>query len=72
MSRHNQIDLLSGCWHFVDTKTTAMADAPWRNDVSVYTDPQRFSSEQRILFPPAPDRDGIRLAMACGRQLQHR
>jgi phenylpropionate dioxygenase-like ring-hydroxylating dioxygenase large terminal subunit len=54
MSRHNQIDLLKRLLHFVDTKTTAMADAPWRNDVSVYTDPQRFSSEQRILFRQHP------------------
>ena len=54
MSRHNQIDLLKRLLHFVDTKTTAMADAPWRNDVSVYTDPQRFSSEQRVLFRQHP------------------
>jgi phenylpropionate dioxygenase-like ring-hydroxylating dioxygenase large terminal subunit len=54
MSRPNQIELLKRLLHFVDTRTTAMADAPWRNDVSVYTDPQRFSSEQRILFRQHP------------------
>jgi len=44
MSRQRQIDLLKRLLHCVDTKTTALADAPWRNDVSVYADPQHLSS----------------------------
>jgi hypothetical protein len=43
MSRQNQINLLKRLLHYVDTRTTSMADAPWRNDVSVYTDPRRLA-----------------------------
>ena len=38
MSRQDQIGILKRLLHYVDTRTTAMADAPWQNDVSVYTD----------------------------------
>ncbi len=54
MNRHDQIGLLKRLLHYVDTKTTAMADAPWRNDVSVYADPQHLAREQRILFRRHP------------------
>jgi len=54
MSRQNQINLLKRLLHYVDTRTTSMADAPWRNDVSVYTDPRRLAQEQRILFRQYP------------------
>ena len=27
-----------------------MADSPWRNEVSVYTDAERLAEEQRVLF----------------------
>ena len=50
MSRQNQINLLKRLLHYVDTRTTAMADAPWRNEVSAYTDAGRLAEEQRILF----------------------
>ena len=54
MSRQNQINLLKRLLHYVDTRTTSMADAPWRNDVSVYTDPRRLAEEQRVLFRQHP------------------
>jgi phenylpropionate dioxygenase-like ring-hydroxylating dioxygenase large terminal subunit len=38
----------------VDAKTTHLADAPWRNEVSVYTDPQHLAREQEILFRQHP------------------
>ena len=54
MSRQDQISLLKRLLHYVDTRTTAMADAPWRNEVSVYTDPEHLAEEQRILFRQHP------------------
>ena len=54
MSRQRQIDLLKRLLHCVDTKTTALADALWRNDVSVYADPQHLAREQQILFRQHP------------------
>ena len=54
MSRQNQIDLLKRLLHYVDTRTTSLAEAPWRNDVSAYTDPARLTREQQILFRKYP------------------
>lgn len=54
MSRQDQIDLLKRLLHYVDTRTTAMADSPWRNEVSVYTSAERFAEEQRVLFRKHP------------------
>src|SRR5262252_5152383 len=54
MSRQDQIKLLKRLLHYVDTRTTAMADSPWRNDVSAYTDTGRLAREQRILFRKHP------------------
>jgi phenylpropionate dioxygenase-like ring-hydroxylating dioxygenase large terminal subunit len=54
MSRQNQINLLKRLLHYVDTRTTALADEPWHNDVSVYTDAGRLAEEQRILFRQHP------------------
>src|ERR1700737_2462901 len=50
MSRQAQINLLKRMLHYVDTRTTAMADSPWCNEVSAYTDPGRLADEQRVLF----------------------
>jgi phenylpropionate dioxygenase-like ring-hydroxylating dioxygenase large terminal subunit len=50
MNRQDQIGLLKRLLHYVDTKTTAMAGAPWRNDVSIYCDPEHAAREQRVLF----------------------
>ncbi len=54
MSRQDQIDLLKRLMHYVETRTTAMADSPWRNEVSVYTDAERLAEEQRVLFRKHP------------------
>jgi len=54
MSRRDQVDLLKRLLHYVDTRTTAMADSPWRNEVSVYTCAERLADEQRVLFRKHP------------------
>ena len=47
--------------HYIDTKTTAMADAPWRNEVSAYTCPQRHKREEDILIRRRP----IVMGLSC-------
>jgi phenylpropionate dioxygenase-like ring-hydroxylating dioxygenase large terminal subunit len=54
LNRAHQISLLKRLMHYVDTKTTAMADAPWYNDVSVYSDPEHLAREQQVLFRRRP------------------
>jgi phenylpropionate dioxygenase-like ring-hydroxylating dioxygenase large terminal subunit len=54
MSRQDQINLLKRLLHYVETRTTALADAPWRNEVSAYTDTERMNQEQRLLFRKRP------------------
>jgi phenylpropionate dioxygenase-like ring-hydroxylating dioxygenase large terminal subunit len=54
MNRQQQIDLLKRLLHYVDTRTTALADTPWRNDVSVYADPAHLAREQQLLFKQHP------------------
>ena len=72
MSRQAEIQILKRLLHYVDTRTTAMADAPWCNEVSAYTDPERLANEQRRPVPSAPDPDGLRFGMVRGRQLPDR
>ena len=47
MNRQQEIGLLKRLLHYVDTRTTALADAPWRNDVSVYTDPEHSPASNK-------------------------
>ena len=54
INRQAQIGLLKRLLHYVDTRTTSMAEAPWRNDVSVYTDAKHFAREQEVLFRKHP------------------
>jgi phenylpropionate dioxygenase-like ring-hydroxylating dioxygenase large terminal subunit len=54
MDRQAQIGLLKRLLHHVEAGTTHLADAPWRNDVSVYTDPAHMAREQAILFRRHP------------------
>jgi phenylpropionate dioxygenase-like ring-hydroxylating dioxygenase large terminal subunit len=54
MDRQEQIGLLKRLLHYVETGTTALADAPWHNDVSVYADPAHLALEERILFRRYP------------------
>jgi phenylpropionate dioxygenase-like ring-hydroxylating dioxygenase large terminal subunit len=54
MDRRAQVDLLKRLLDYVDTKTTALAEAPWRNPVSVYTDPEHAERERQVLFRRHP------------------
>ncbi len=54
MNREQQIGLLKRLLHYVDTKTTSMAEAPWRNEVSIYCDPEHAARERQILFRQHP------------------
>jgi phenylpropionate dioxygenase-like ring-hydroxylating dioxygenase large terminal subunit len=54
MTRPEQIALLKRLLHYLDTKTTFMADAPWCNGVSIYADPDRATSERQLLFRERP------------------
>ena len=54
MTRPEQIALLRRLLHYLDTKTTFMADAPWRNAVSVYSDPDHAVRERQLLFRERP------------------
>ncbi len=54
MNRQQQIALLQRLLHHVETGTTAMADAPWHNDVTVYSDPEHLAREREILFRRHP------------------
>jgi len=54
MHKDGQIALLKRLLHYVDTGTTAMAEAPWRVDVSSYTSAERLAREQERLFRRYP------------------
>jgi phenylpropionate dioxygenase-like ring-hydroxylating dioxygenase large terminal subunit len=54
MDRQQQIDLLKRLLHYLDTRSTALAEAPWRNDVAVYSDPQHAARERTVLFRQWP------------------
>ena len=49
-----------------------LADAPWRNDVSVYTDSAHLAREQQILFRRHPILMGFASEWATPRRLPHR
>jgi phenylpropionate dioxygenase-like ring-hydroxylating dioxygenase large terminal subunit len=54
MTRQEQIALLKRLLTHVEAKTTHLADAPWRNDVCVYTDPAHLARERQLLFRRRP------------------
>ncbi len=54
MDRDLQVKLLKRLLHYLDTKTTSVTDAPWRNDIGAYTDPERLKREQEVLFRQTP------------------
>src|SRR5262249_45394064 len=54
MNRQGQIDLLRRLLNHVESRTTALAPAPWHNDVRVYSDPAHLATEQRVLFRQYP------------------
>ena len=54
MDRQGGIALLQRLLGHVENRTTSLADAPWHNDVRVYTDPAHLAAEQRVLFRERP------------------
>lgn len=54
MDRATEISLLKTLLHYVDTKSTSMADAPWENEVTAYTCPERHKREEEILIRQRP------------------
>src|SRR5689334_22026594 len=54
MSRQDQINLLKRLLRYVETRTTAMAESPWCNEVAAYTDAGRLAREQQVLFRQHP------------------
>jgi len=54
MDRAAEISLLKKLLHYVDTKTTSLADAPWRNEVTAYTCPERHKREEELLIRGRP------------------
>jgi phenylpropionate dioxygenase-like ring-hydroxylating dioxygenase large terminal subunit len=54
MDRSLQVALLKRLLHYVDNNTTALAEAPWRNEVSAYSSAERLQQEQEVLFRRYP------------------
>src|SRR5215813_5022395 len=54
MDRAAEIDLLKKLLHYIDTNTTAMAEAPWHNEVKAYTCPERHKREEELLIRKRP------------------
>src|SRR5262249_38850931 len=61
MERAEQIALLETLLTYVETSTTALAPAPWRNETVAYTDPERFGREVEVLFRRHP----LLVALSC-------
>ena len=60
MRQPEQIALLKRLLHFVETKTTCMAETPYRNPVTTYTDPARRDEGGQRRDAPQVDRGGDR------------
>jgi phenylpropionate dioxygenase-like ring-hydroxylating dioxygenase large terminal subunit len=54
MDRAAQIGVLKKLLHYIDTGTTAMAEAPWRNEVTAYTCAERHKREEELLIRKRP------------------
>lgn len=54
MRKPEQIELLKRLLSFVETRTTYMADEPYRNPITTYTDPDLLRREQQELFRREP------------------
>jgi phenylpropionate dioxygenase-like ring-hydroxylating dioxygenase large terminal subunit len=54
MDHAGQVAILKRLIAHVDNKSTHMAQAPWRADVSVYTSPEHLAREQATLFKQHP------------------
>ena len=67
MDRGAQISILKRLLRYVDTKTTAMADAPWRNEVSAYTSLERTVDTKAYGTIPVPVASVCSLTWFCAR-----
>jgi hypothetical protein len=54
MPRTEDIAILKRLLAYAETGTTAVAAAPWRNDVTIYTAPERLAKEQDLLLRRHP------------------
>lgn len=54
MDQAGEIALLKKLLTYMDTGTTAMAAAPWRNEVAAYTCPERHRREEEVLIRNRP------------------
>ena len=54
MKQADQIALLEQLLGYHASGTTAMAPAPWRNEVACFTDPERFAREREVLLRRHP------------------
>ena len=61
MRRHDQIAEAKKLLAHLDRRTTALADAIYRNPVSDYTSPQQAARENEVLF----EGGAINIGLAC-------
>ncbi len=54
MLKEQQIEISNRLLHYKDTGTQAMADAPFTNPVSIYTDQAHFARERELFFKQMP------------------
>src|SRR5262245_60272068 len=54
MDHAAQVNILKKLLNYIDTGATAMADAPWHNEVAAYTCPERHKREEEILLRRRP------------------
>ena len=54
MQRDRQIEIAHRLFHYMDSRTTACADAPYRNEVVAFTCPDRARAERQKLFRETP------------------
>ena len=59
MDRASEIQILKTLLHYVDTSTTAMADAPWENEVAAFTCTDRHKREEELLIRGTPQVMGL-------------
>jgi nitrite reductase/ring-hydroxylating ferredoxin subunit len=61
MEQSGEVAILKTLLDHVNNKTTAMRDAPWRNEVSAYSCPERHALEERVLIRGRP----IVMGLSC-------
>lgn len=61
MDHAGEVEVLKRLLNYAETRTTALADAPWRNDVSAYVCPDRHKREEEVLIRGRP----IVMGMSC-------